>query len=140
MPDVPAVVAAAPSPNGTAPALLTLAGLAAAFGAASCCALPMVLSSLGLGSVWPCGLVLHQEHCAWLFGLALLVGPHRTVLLAAAAAGLVGGAFLLWRQRRGTAAACEPGAACSPNLATRRVTTVGLAFGCALLTLTYLYA
>lgn len=127
MPDVPAVVAAAPSPNGTAPALLTLAGLAAAFGAASCCALPMVLSSLGLGSVW-------------LFGLALLVGPHRTVLLAAAAAGLVGGAFLLWRQRRGTAAACEPGAACSPNLATRRVTTVGLAFGCALLTLTYLYA
>lgn len=127
MPDVPAVVAAAPSPNGTAPALLTLAGLAAAFGAASCCALPMVLSSLGLGSVWS-------------FGLALLVGPHRTVLLAAAAAGLVEGAFLLWRQRRGTAAACEPGAACSPNLATRRVTTVGLAFGCALLTLTYLYA
>ena len=127
MPDVAAVVAAAPSPNGTAPALLTLAGLAAAFGAASCCVLPMVLSSLGLGS-------------AWLFGLMLLVGPHRTVLLATAAAGLVGGAFLLWRQRRGTAAACEPGAACSPNPAARRVTTVGLALGCALLTLTYFYA
>ena len=127
MPDVPGLVAAAPSPNGTAPALLTLGGLVAAFGAASCCALPMLLSSLGLGG-------------AWLFGLSLLVGPHRTALLAAAALGLVGGAFLLWQQRRGAAAACAPGTACSPNPAARRVTAVGLALGCALLTLTYLYA
>ena len=44
--------------------LLAAGGLAAAFGAASCCAIPMVLGSLGLTG-------------AWLGGLALLVGPYR---------------------------------------------------------------
>jgi len=32
--------------------LLAAGGLAAAFGAASCCALPLLLGSLGLGSAW----------------------------------------------------------------------------------------
>jgi mercuric ion transport protein len=73
------------SPVGTA--LLTLAGLATAFGAASCCGLPFMLASLGIGS-------------AWLTGLALLAAPNRLLLLGLASAGLAGGGFLLWRQWR----------------------------------------
>ncbi|MBN8907782.1 MAG: hypothetical protein J0H99_14365, partial [Rhodospirillales bacterium] len=58
----------------------------AAFGVASCCALPFLLATLGLGT-------------AWLGGIALLAAPHRLFLLAASALCLVAGAVLLWRQR-----------------------------------------
>jgi mercuric ion transport protein len=108
----------------TGAVLLTTTGIVAAFGAASCCALPMLLGTLGLGS-------------AWLFGLSLLAGPHRTVLLAAAAACLAGGTVLLWRQR--AAAACEPGSACSANPALRHLVPAGLAVGIVLLVLGYAY-
>src|SRR5215469_11616942 len=82
-------------PVGTA--LLTLAGLATAFGAASCCGLPLMLASLGIGS-------------AWLTGIALLAAPNRLLLLALGTAGLAGGSVLLWRQRR---AACAPDTVCA---------------------------
>src|ERR1700730_3873487 len=76
--------------------LLAAGGLAAAFGAASCCALPVLLGSLGLGS-------------AWLLAVAWFAAPHRPALLMAAIVCLVGGGGLfLWRRR---AAACAPGAA-----------------------------
>ena len=42
---------AAPARNVDA-LLLAAGGVAAALGAASCCALPLLLSSLGLGSAW----------------------------------------------------------------------------------------
>ena len=48
--------------------LLAAGGIAAAFGAASCCALPMLLGSFGLGS-------------AWLIAVAWLAAPHRLALL-----------------------------------------------------------
>jgi mercuric ion transport protein len=83
-------------PGGTA--LLTVAGVAAAFGAASCCGLPLLLGSLGLGT-------------AWLTGLALLAAPNRLLLLGVGTAGLAAGGFLLWRQWR--IAACAPGALCA---------------------------
>jgi mercuric ion transport protein len=72
--------------RGTGPVLLTLAGLVAAFGVASCCGLPFVLATLGLGT-------------ALLGGFALLAAPHWALLLAAAAVCLAGGAVLVWRQR-----------------------------------------
>jgi len=56
--------------------LLAIGGLAAAFGAASCCAIPMLLGSLGLGS-------------AWLAGVAILAAPHRIALITAAVVCLV---------------------------------------------------
>ncbi|WP_338666215.1 mercuric transporter MerT family protein (plasmid) [Pararoseomonas sp. SCSIO 73927] len=127
MPDIPAAASSAAPPSGTAPVLLTLGGLLAAFGAASCCALPMLLGSLGLGS-------------AWLFGLALLVVPYRIVLLAAAAACLAGSAILLWHQRRAVTVTCESGAACPSNPALRHVTAGGLAIGILLLVISYAYA
>jgi mercuric ion transport protein len=39
-------------------ALLTFGGLAAAFGLASCCALPLLLTTLGLGTAWLSGIAL----------------------------------------------------------------------------------
>ena len=82
----------------TGATLLVAGGLVAAFGAASCCALPVLLGSLGLASAW--------------FGdLALLAGPHRPALLAAAVICLVAGGGVLLQRRR-AATTCAPGAVC----------------------------
>jgi hypothetical protein len=62
----------------TGATLLTLSGFAAAFGVASCCGLPFLLATMGIGS-------------AWLFGIASLVAPHRPLLLAIGAICLTGG-------------------------------------------------
>jgi len=102
-----------------APCCSPWGGLAAAFGVASCCALPLLLTTLGLGT-------------AWLGGIALLAAPHRPFLLAAAAFCLLSGAFLFWRQQR-TAAVCS-------RPAVRVTTTLGLLLGLVLLALGYVYA
>ena len=110
--------------RGASPVLLTLAGVAAAFGVASCCGLPFMLATLGLGT-------------AWLSSFALLAEPHRAFLLASAAVCLVGAAVLLWRQ--GRVVACAPGAICARPVI-RGVTAIGLLVGFALLYLGYAYA
>ncbi|OBS51929.1 mercuric reductase [Methylosinus sp. 3S-1] len=104
--------------------MLTLSGLAAAFGAASCCGLPFLLATIGVSSVW-------------LVGIATLAAPHRPLLLAVAAACLVAGAVLLWRRQ--PAIACATGAVRSKP-AVRGMTLIGLVAGLALLTIGYLYA
>jgi len=53
--------------HDTGALLIAAGGLAAAFGAASCCALPVLLGSFGLGS-------------AWLAGVIWLAAPHRIAL------------------------------------------------------------
>src|SRR5713226_6129593 len=53
-----------PPARDTGSLLLAAGGLAAAFGAASCCGLPVLLGSLGLGS-------------AWLVAVAWIAAPHR---------------------------------------------------------------
>jgi len=78
--------------------LLALGGVAAAFGAASCCALPLLLGSLGLGS-------------AWLVAVAWIAAPHRVALLTAALVCLIGGGVILAWHRR-TVATCAPGTIC----------------------------
>ena len=102
---------------------LTLGGLVAAFGVASCCGLPLMLATFGLGT-------------AWLGGFALLAEPHRLFLLTTATVCLAGAAFLLWRQR---SAVCVPGAVCT-RPAIRGATIVSLLVGMALLYLGYTYA
>jgi mercuric ion transport protein len=109
--------------RGSGAVLLTLGGLAAAFGVASCCGLPFMLATLGLGT-------------AWLGGFALLAAPHRPFLLAAATLCLAGAAVLLLRQR---AVVCAPGAVCT-RPAIRRLTMIGLLVGVVLLYLGYTYA
>jgi mercuric ion transport protein len=108
-------------PTGTA--LLTLAGLAAAFGAASCCGLPLVLASLGIGS-------------AWLTGVALVAAPNRLLLLALGLAGLASGGLLLWRQWR---APCVSGDICA-RPAFRGTVLGALIVGTLLLYLGFAYA
>ena len=104
--------------------LLAAGGLAAAFGVASCCALPVLLGSLGLGS-------------AWLAAVAWFASPHRTLLLIAAVACLLasGGVFL-WRRR---VAACTPGAVCGRPVTTALLVCV-VSTGAVLALLGYLYA
>jgi mercuric ion transport protein len=109
--------------RGTGAVALTLAGLGAAFGVASCCGLPLLLSTLGLGTVW-------------LGGFAMLAAPHRPLLLAAATVSLAVATVLLWQQRN--AVACAPGAVCvRPTV--RGFTIFGLLVGFALLYLGYTY-
>lgn len=105
--------------------LLTASGLVAAFSVASCCGLPFILATLGLGT-------------AWLYGIAVLAAPHRTVFLAAAGVCLVGGTFLLWDQRKGSAL-CAPRGVCTKP-AVRGLTMAGLLAGFTLLYLGYAYA
>lgn len=110
--------------RGTGAVVLTAAGLVAAFGVASCCGLPFLLATAGLGT-------------AWLGGFALLAAPHRMLLIATATICLAGAAILLWRQR--SVAVCRPGAACS-RPAIRGATLVGIFVGLVLLYLGYAYA
>jgi mercuric ion transport protein len=125
MSDLPANAAAHDRPlRGAGAALLTLGGLGAAFGAASCCALPFLLAGAGLGT-------------AWLGGVAELASPYRVPLLAISAVSLLSGGVALWRQR--TPAYCAPGALCARPLA-RHLTLLGLLLGAVLLYLGYTYA
>jgi len=111
--------------HDTGALLLAAGGLAAAFGAASCCALPLLLGSVGLGS-------------AWLVTVAWFAAPHRLALLAVAIASLLsGGGVLLWRRR--PAAMCTPGAACRRPATTALVGGI-LSIGAVLVVLGFLYA
>ena len=103
--------------------LLGAGGVAAAFGAASCCALPLLLGSLGLGS-------------AWLATAAWLAAPHRLALLAVAVVGLAAGGLLFWRGPRMTA--CGTGACRSP--ATTAGMTALLSLGTVLVVLGWIYS
>ena len=111
-------------PKASTTGVLTVAGIAAAFGVAACCAIPMLLISLGLGT-------------AWLGGVASFTQPMRNLLLVLAALALAGGAYFLWRQQR-HAASCGPSGVCTPP-AVRALTLVGLILGVVLLIAGYLY-
>ncbi len=103
-------------------ALLTIGGVGAAFAAASCCGLPFLLASTGIGFTW-------------LTGLAIFSAPYRPLLLVGAAVCLLGGAALLWHQQK-VARACGIG---TKPLA-RNAIIVGLVVGAALFYLGYAYA
>ena len=108
----------------TGATLLTLSGLGAAFGVASCCGLPFMLATAGLSS-------------AWLTGIALFAAPHRPLLLAVAALCLAVGAGLLWRRQ--PTGACATDAICAKPMV-RGMTMIGLMAGLVLLVIGYLYA
>src|SRR5436190_10004005 len=101
---------------------LTVGGFSAAFGLASCCALPILLSTAGVGT-------------AWLTEIAVASIPHRSALLLIGFLCLASGAVLLFRRRK---AACTPGSICS-STPVRALTVVGLLAGFVLLYLGYVY-
>lgn len=82
----------------TAKTVFAAGGLLAAFGVASCCALPIALSLLGISAVS-------------LVGVGYLAAQYQQELLYGAVACLGAAAFVMWRQRR--ARHCTPGAACA---------------------------
>jgi mercuric ion transport protein len=123
--DVARATPSVKAPGEGGAVLLAIGGLAAAFGAASCCALPVLLASFGLGS-------------AWLGSLALLAGPHRLGLLTAAILCLAAGVLVLvWRRR--TAAACAPGVSCGRPVVTALMTGT-LSLGAVLIVLGFIFA
>lgn len=123
--DSPRVTAPERPPTGdTGSLLLAAGGLAAAFGAASCCGLPVLLGSLGLGS-------------AWLVAVAWIAAPHRLALMITAVVCLLGaGGLFVWRRR---VAACTPGVVCG-RPATTIVVMGFLSGGAVLVALGYMYA
>lgn len=100
---------------------LAAGALLAAFGVASCCALPMALAMFGAGS-------------AALVGIGVLVGPYQVEVLAAAVACLFGTALIMLRQRR--ARACSSTGTCVRPLMDR-FSKVAIVFSLALLALTF---
>lgn len=82
----------------TAKTVLAAGGLLAAFGVASCCALPIALSLLGISA-------------ASLVGIGDLAAQYQRELLYGAVICLGAACFIMWRQRR--VRLCVPGAACA---------------------------
>lgn len=104
--------------------LATSGGVFAAFGAAACCALPMALASVGVGS-------------AWLGSISPVVAPYRTPLLILASGLLLAAALrLLWLFRQ--AHACPADEACGSPIH-RALTVMGIGIGAALLAGAFLY-
>lgn len=111
------------SAGDTTKTLLAAAGLAAAFGVASCCALPVALSLVGIGAA-----------SASLFVIGSLAAPYQHVLFYAAVLLLGAAGVVMWRQRR--VRACSPGAArARPALDAASIAAMVLALG--LLALTF---
>jgi mercuric ion transport protein len=73
------------SASGKTKAAFAVGGLLAAFAVASCCALPVALSALGISA-------------AFMVGIGFLAAPYQGELLFAAMACLAAAGFLSWRQ------------------------------------------
>lgn len=111
--------------NSTGPALAA-GGLLAAFGVASCCALPIALSTLGIGA-------------ASLIGVGYLAAQYQPELFYVAVGCLVGAGCLAYRQGRARASgACASG---SPRgrLIAGWTSSVAIFLAVALLALTFWY-
>ena len=104
--------------------LLTLGGIAAAFGVAACCALPVLLTTAGLGA-------------AWLGNIAVLTEPHRALLLGISLVSLLAAAGSLALKQH-QAMTCGPGGVCTPP-ALRGLLLLGIVAGATLLYLGYAY-
>jgi mercuric ion transport protein len=78
--------------------VLAAGGLLAAFGVASCCALPIALSLLGISA-------------ASILGVGYLAAQYQQELFYGALVCLGAATFIMWRQRR--ARLCVQGAACT---------------------------
>jgi mercuric ion transport protein len=107
----------------TAKTALAAGGMLAAFGVASCCALPIALSVLGISA-------------ASLVGIGYLAAQYQRELLYAAVACLSAAGWVMWRQRH--AQSCASGAVC-PHPIAGRASSIAFGLGLALLGLTFWY-
>jgi mercuric ion transport protein len=93
-----------------APALFAAGGLLTALAASSCCILPLLLFSLGIGGAW--------------IGNFTQLAPYQPYFIAAAFGFLGAGYWLVHRSAR---RACADGAACARPLPSRFVNLVLIA-------------
>jgi mercuric ion transport protein len=107
--------------SDAAKTIFAVGGLLAAFGAASCCALPIALSLVGISA-------------ASLVGVGFLAAQYQEQLFYGAVVLLLAAAFVMWRQRR--ALACSPGMTCARPVLDR-VSKIGLLLAIGLLALTF---
>jgi mercuric ion transport protein len=107
--------------SDTVKTLFAAGGLLAAFGVASCCALPVALSLLGISA-------------ASLVGIGYLAAQYQQELFYAAAICLGASAFIIVRQRR--TRSCAPGTACARPMLDWG-SKVALVLGVGLLVLTF---
>ncbi len=101
---------------------LASAGLAASFGLAACCALPILLAGAGVGT-------------AWLAGPSSIADPIRGYLTPIAALALIGAAFLVLRNPK----SCAEGDLCARPIV-RVILGVLVIVGAVLLYLSTQYA
>lgn len=118
------VTPASPTPSearqDSAKTALVASGLLAAFGVASCCALPIALSMIGISA-------------ASLVGIGYFAAQYQRELFYAAVVCLGGAVFVMYRQSR--ARVCAPGSSCErPTL--KWVSALGIALAVGLLGLT----
>ncbi len=99
------------------PIAFAVGGLAVAFGAASCCAIPLLLGGIGLSGL---GSALFMP----------VLAPFQPYLLATALGCLVAGGGLLWRRQ-----SCARRGARTASM----VTLIGLVLGTTLLALGFVY-
>ncbi len=109
--------------SDTAKTVLAAGGMLAAFGVASCCALPIALSLLGISA-------------ASLVGIGYVAAQYQQELFYVAVACLSTAGLVMWRQ--GQSPACASDAACSHPVA-RWATLTAFGLGLALLALTFWY-
>jgi mercuric ion transport protein len=117
----PSLPAPAEARRDAAKTIFAVGGLLAAFGVASCCALPIALSLLGIGA-------------AWLVGVGFLAAQYQQPLFYGAVVLSLAAAFVMWRQSR--ALACRPGATCG-RPALDWASKIGLVLAVGLLALTF---
>lgn len=105
----------------TAKTALVAGGLVAAFGVASCCALPIALSMIGISA-------------ASLVGFGYFTAQYQRELFYAAVVCLGGAAFVTYRQSQ--MRACAPGSICE-RPALKWASALGIALAVGLLGLTF---
>lgn len=104
--------------------VLTVGGMASAFGVAACCALPMLFATAGIGT-------------AWLTGIATISAPYRSMLMIVSLISLLMSTMLLWRIQR-NATLCGNDGVCTPKWM-RLSLLAGLLIGAGLLVAGYMY-
>ena len=101
---------------------LVSSGIAAAFGLAACCAIPLLLAGLGIGAA------------GWLAPIVSATQPYSTLLTIFSLFALIASVVIVWRAPRH----CQPSSLCA-RPAFRWAVTCAAAFGAILLLLSKIY-
>lgn len=108
--------------KSTGAVALVTGGIATAFCLAACCAIPILLAGVGIGTAWLTPVVSASQ-------------PHVGILTAVSVVALIGSVVIVWRAPKH----CQPGSLCA-RPAFRWAVTVAALIGAVLLVLSKIYA